>query len=154
MSRRLIYYAANATVLALLAGCGSTGGSAANQPRPPSPVNLTVYINNSRVSVSPATVGAGPVVFIVTNQTTQTQSLMITSALGGGSGSPLASTGPINPQATATVTVDFRDPGDYSVNTSSAGTSQAQQAVAPSIAPATLHVGSARANGSNELLQP
>jgi hypothetical protein len=155
MSTRFMYYAAAAGALgAALVGCGSSGGSFANKPRPASPVNLTVYINNSHVSVSPAAVGAGPVVFIVTNQARQTESLMISSALNGGGATPLASTGPINPQATATVTVDFRDPGDYTVNTSTGGQTQAQQAAPRSIQPATLHVGSARPNGSNELLQP
>jgi len=150
-----MYYATSVTALGLaLVGCGSTGGSFANQPRPATPVNLTVYINSERVSVSPASVGAGPVVFIVTNQTPKTESLQITSALNGGGGSALATTGPINPQATATVTVDFHSPGDYTVNTSSAGLTQAQQAVPSTIQPATLHVGTARPNGSNELLQP
>ena len=35
-----------------IAGCGSSGHFA-NHPSPPTPVNLTVYINNARVSVSP-----------------------------------------------------------------------------------------------------
>ena len=48
-------------------GCGG-GSTFANKPRPPTPINLTVYINNARVSISPASIGAGPVVFIVTNQ--------------------------------------------------------------------------------------
>ena len=49
-----------------VSGCGSSG-SFANKPRPATPVNLTVYINNARVSVSPGSVGAGQVVFIVAN---------------------------------------------------------------------------------------
>jgi hypothetical protein len=135
-----------------LAGCGASGGSYANKPRPPTPVNLTVYINDSRVSVSPSAVGAGPVVFIVTNQASKTQSLAISSS--GFQGSQVASTGPINPQATATVTVDFTNPGDYSVAASTGGQTQAQQANSSSIAPATIHVGTQRPNASNELLQP
>jgi len=43
-----------------VSGCGGTS-KGATTPRPPAPVNLTVYIDNSRVSVSPTTVGAGPV---------------------------------------------------------------------------------------------
>ena len=34
-------------------GCGSSE-KFANIPKPPPPINLTVYINDSRVSVSPA----------------------------------------------------------------------------------------------------
>ena len=43
-----------------VSACGSTS-QGATTPRPPAPVNLTVYIDNSRVSVSPTSVGAGPV---------------------------------------------------------------------------------------------
>ncbi|MBV9309676.1 MAG: hypothetical protein JOZ73_02530 [Solirubrobacterales bacterium] len=135
-----------------LAACGSTGGSFANKPRPPVPVNLSVYVNNSRVSVSPPTVGAGPVVFIVTNQADKTESISVTQ--GGLGTTTLASTGPINPQATAMVTVNFTDPGEYSLSPSSGGSTAAQQATPSNIQPATLHVGAARPNGSNQLLQP
>jgi len=145
-------YVASGAVVIALAGCGSTGGSFANKPRPATPVNLTVYINSARVSVSPASVGAGPVVFIVTNQASKTESLTISAAPAGSA--PLATTGPINPQATAEVTVDFQNPGDYTVNTSGGGTSQAAQSTPSAIAPATLHVGTPRPNGSNQLLQP
>lgn len=148
-----MYPAAGALAMMLaLEGCGSTGGSFANEPRPPTPINLTVYINKSRVSVSPNSVGAGPVVFIVTNQAAQTQSLTVTS--GGFESSSVASTGPINPQATATVTVDFKSPGNYSIATATGGQTQAAQANGPQIQPATLHVGTERPNASNQLLQP
>jgi hypothetical protein len=133
-----------------LAGCGSSS-KFANKPRPATPVDLTVYINNSRVSVSPASVGAGEVIFVVTNQADRAESLTIHQ---GGSGRQLATTGPIQPQATAQVTVDFRDPGEYQVASAAAGQSEAQQATAAKIAPATLHIGRARPNSSGTLLQP
>jgi hypothetical protein len=145
-------YVALGAVLIALVGCGSTGGSFANKPRPATPVNLTVYINSARVSVSPAAVGAGPVVFIVTNQDSKTESLTISPALAGSA--PLASTGPINPQATAEVTVDFQNPGDYTIDTSIGGSSQAARATPSTIQPATLHVGTPRPSASNQLLQP
>ena len=85
------------------AGCGSSK-TFANDPRPATPINLTVYINNARVSVSPQAVGAGPVVFIVTNQAARAESLAIQRKGGGGS---IANTGPINPQGTAQVTVNL-----------------------------------------------
>jgi hypothetical protein len=110
-----------------------------------------VYINNARVSVSPSAVGAGPVVFIVTNAATQTESLNI-QAPGGSQN--IATTGPINPQSTAEVTVDFHNPGLYTVAASKAGSTQAAQASSTPIQAAPLHIGKPRPNGSNELLQP
>src|SRR6476620_10639061 len=73
--RRTIVWIVGICALAL-AGCGGSG-SFANDPRPPSPVSLTVYIGNARVSLSPQSVGAGPVVFIVTNQADTSESLAI-----------------------------------------------------------------------------
>jgi hypothetical protein len=130
-----------------VAGCGSTTHFVGHN-RPPTPVDLTVYINDARVSVSPASVGAGPVIFYVTNQASRTESLMIQPR--SGSSQSLASTGPINPRSTAQVTVDFT-PGDYTVGTS------AQTDALPgsrSIASATLRIGKLRANANNTLLQP
>ncbi len=132
-----------------LAGCGSSS-TFANNPRPPTPVDLTVYINNARVSVSPSSVGAGPVIFIVTNQSTKTQTLSIQHSA---SGTGLASTGPINPQATTEVTVNF-NPGDYTVTTGPAGKTDAANATPSGIHPAALHIGKARQNADNVLLQP
>ena len=40
---------------AAASSCGG-GSTFANKPRPATPVNLTVYINNARVSVSPSSV--------------------------------------------------------------------------------------------------
>ena len=136
----------------VLAGCGGGGSHFANQPRPPSPVNLTVYINDQRVSVSPNKVGAGPVVFIVTNQANKAVSLSVLPA-GVSAAQPLANTGPISPQATAQVTVNFNSPGDFVV-TGSSGTTQASAALPSGIAPAVLHIGKPRPSASNQLLSP
>jgi hypothetical protein len=134
----------------VLAGCGSGGTTFANKPRPPSPINLSVYVNNARVSVSPVSVGAGPVVFVVTNAASQTESINVQ----GPGGENLATTGPINPQSTAQVTVDFRNPGMYSVATGPAGTTEAATTAPASIQPATIHIGAPRPSASNQLLQP
>jgi hypothetical protein len=131
-----------------LAGCGG-GASFANKPRPAVPVNLTVYINDQRVSVSPARVGAGPVQLIVTNQASRNEAMTV---VGSGSGT-LADTGPINPGATAQVTVDFRT-GDYLIATSRPIGSDAQRAAQAPIHPATLHIGPPRPSANNALLQP
>ena len=136
----------------LAAGCGSGGGHFANQPRPPSPINLTVYINDQRVSISPNKVGAGPIVFIVTNQASKAVSLSVLPA-GVSAAQPLADTGPISPQATAQVTVDFNSPGDFVV-TGISGTTQASEALPSGIAPALLHIGKQRPSASNQLLSP
>lgn len=133
-----------------LAGCGSAG-TFANKPRPATPVDLTVYINNSRVSLSPAQVGAGEVIFIVTNQADRAETLSVQPT---GGGKALANTGPIQPQATAEVTVDLHTPGEYQLVTATGGGSQAAQATAPRIQPAALHIGPARPNSSDVLLQP
>jgi hypothetical protein len=130
-------------------GCGG-GSTFANKPRPPTPIDLTVYVNNARVSISPTNVGAGPVIFIVTNQAAQNVSLSIQAAGGGES---LATTGPINPQATTQVQV-APGPGDYTIAVESGGTNLASQAAQTSITAATLHVGPPRPSSSNVLLQP
>jgi hypothetical protein len=138
------------TMLAtVVGGCGG-GGTFANKPRPPTPVNLTVYVDNSRVAVSPTSVGAGLVVFIVTNSADKTESVNIVNRDGAGIGT----TGPINPQATAQVTVDFRDPGEYVVSTGTSAATEAQQHQKIAIRPARIHIGSQRPSSSNQLLQP
>jgi hypothetical protein len=150
MRRRTIDTLALSAMLAISAlavsACGGTS-RAATTPRPPAPVNLTVYIDNTRVSVSPSSVGAGPVTFIITNQASQAESLQILPSASSG-GNPLADTGPINPQATAQVTVNFSSQGIYSVSADGGG------AGSGSIQAASIHVGPARRSSDNQLLQP
>jgi hypothetical protein len=133
-------------------GCSSSG-TFANKPSPPAPVNVTVYINDSKVSASPPKVGAGPVNFIVANHASKSEALTIIPA-GSAAGQPLADTGPINPQATAQVTVNFSSQGDYTVATSNGGSTEASATSSNSIQPATMHVGPPRAGGSTQLLNP
>jgi hypothetical protein len=134
-----------ASALAVSA-CGSTS-EGATTPRPPAPVNVTVYIDNARVSVSPPLVSAGPVTFIVTNQASQAESLAILPSRSA-AGQALATTAPINPQATAQVTVNFSSQGSYSVSTAGDAGSGA------SIQAASLEVSGARSSSDNQLLQP
>ena len=133
-------------------GCGG-GSTFANKPRPATPVNLTVYVNNSRVSISPASVGAGPVIFIVTNQASHAITLNVLPA-GASAAQPVADTGPINPQATSQVTVDLSTPGNYTLTTAANGSTDASLTGPPTIQAATLHIGQARPSSSNQLLQP
>lgn len=136
----------------VIAGCGG-GSKFENKPRPPVPVNLTVYINDARVSVSPTTIGAGPIVFIVTNQAKKAESVQIQSADAASGSTPAADTGPINPQATATVKVNLQQ-GDYTMATGSSGSTLAQQSAGSQIRPAHIHIGPPRPSAQNALLQP
>lgn len=135
-----------------LTACGSSG-KYANRPHPPVPINLTVSINDSRVSVSPSEVGAGPVVLLVTNQASKAESLSILPA-GSAAGQALASTGPINPQGTAQVVVDIKNSGDYTVTTGTGGSTDAALASPSSIQPARIHIGPPRPSAGNTLLTP
>ena len=132
----------------VLAACGSAGGTSASLPRPPDPVNMTVYVNDARVSVSPTKVGAGPITFIVTNQASHAESLAISKGR-----STLASTAPINPQGTTQVSVDFK-PGEYTIATGTRGRHEAQRSRQSSIRPASIHIGHERASSDGSVLQP
>jgi hypothetical protein len=136
----------------LLAGCGG-GTHFANLPRPPAPVNLTVYVNDQRVSVSPTAVGAGPVLFIITNQASNAESLAV-APVGGSLAQPLGDTGPISPQGTAQLSVNLRRPGVYTVAISPAGSTEAAAATPTGIQPALVDVGSPRPSSNNALQQP
>ncbi len=133
-------------------GCGGSGGHFANLPRPPSPVNVSVYINDQRVSVSPSAVGAGPVDFIVTNQASQSESMEILPA-GASAAQPVTTTGPISPQATAQIKVNLGK-GSYRVGTGPQGQTEAAQATHTGIQAATLKIGHERPSASNQLMSP
>lgn len=130
-----------------LAGCGGSSHFA-DKSRPATPINLSVYVNDRRVSVSPASVGAGPVVFLVTNSASQTESVTIRSADGGSAAA--ASTGPINPGTTAQVQADLNT-GSYTVSTSSSANGAPGARIIKS---AQLHIGKSRGNSNNAVLQP
>jgi hypothetical protein len=126
-------------VALLVAGCGSSARFA-NQPRPPTPVDLTVYINDHHVLLSPGSVGGGPLQILITNQASHTVSLTVLEPTGA----TLADTGPINPQSTSQVTVNASSRGTYTL-TAGNGTG---------IEAAMLKVGRERPNADNVLLSP
>src|ERR1700759_5831538 len=132
----------------VVSACGSAGGQSPSAARPANPVNLTVYVNDSRVSVSPTRVGAGPLTFIVTNQASHAESLPISRG-----GSTLASTAPINPQGTTQVSVNFRA-GRSTIATGPRGENDAQLSKQSSIRPASIHIGRERESSGGDLLQP
>jgi hypothetical protein len=130
-------------VVLTVAACGSSSADYKNDPRPPGPIVITGYISNQRVSVSPRSLGAGPISLIVTNQTGTAQRVTLESADPAGSGPGIKQvTAPISPRDTATLKVDVK-PGSYSVHVG-----------ADAIRAARLKVGAERKSAQNDLLQP
>jgi hypothetical protein len=135
-------YAGIATTLALMAGCGGDGDYA-NKPRPPAPINVTAAITNKKVSVSPQRFGAGPIVLIISNQSSSAQEVTFeTDELAGSKPGRTFSTTPINPRGTATLKVDVRQ-GDWKLGTRDNG-----------VQAAAVSVGKKRDSAQNDLLQP
>ena len=125
-----------------LAGCGASGDDYANKPRPASPVNVTAAIDDKEISISPKQVGAGPVVIIVSNQTTSEQTLTLqTEELGGTQPGIKQSTDPIAPRDTGTLKADMRK-GSYALS------------VRNGPSPASFEVGPPRKSAQDTLLEP
>lgn len=144
MTRRIRAGALTALCAAGLAlsGCGEEDFE--NEPRPPTPVQLTGVIKDDKVTVSPHELGAGPVVITVSNQTKAAHTLTLESADGG---TIREQVGPINPLDTATLQRTL-EPGEYTVSAGS------ETAVPREIKPATLTIGGERKSGSDDLLLP
>jgi hypothetical protein len=131
-----------AAALVTFAGCGGEDDYK-NDPRPPAPINVTAAITNSRVSVSPHRFGAGPIVLVISNQSSTAQEVTFeTDELGGSEPGRTFSTTPINPRGTATLKVDVRQ-GDWRLGTKDGG-----------IRAAAVSVGRTRNSAQNDLLQP
>jgi hypothetical protein len=126
---------------ALLTGCGGGEDDYANNPRPPAPINVTAAITDRGISVSPTKFGAGPVVFIIANQTDEATKVTLESDTSDGPGIK-QTTSPINPDGTATLKVDMKT-GDYEVRVDGGD-----------IDATALTVGAARKSAQDELLQP
>jgi hypothetical protein len=125
-----------------LAACGG-GSDYQNKPRPPSPINVTAAIDGSRIRVSPGTFGAGPVVFIISNQSGATQKVTFESdELGAAHGGIRSSTGTIGPRSTGQLKVDAPE-GSYTLSASGS-----------KITPANVEVSKRRRSAQNDLLLP
>lgn len=122
----------------VLSGCGSGGKPFADHPRPPSPITITGSISNSRVLISPAAFGAGPINLEVTNAATQSESLTVRKA----DGEAVAAVQSINPQTPGVVKFDIA-PGRYAVVASDRA-----------IKPAELRVGRERPSAPSSVLEP
>jgi hypothetical protein len=133
-------------VVVLAVGLVSCGADAdyANKPRPPAPISVTAAIDGTRVRVSPPSFGAGPVVFIVSNQSGAPQKLTFETDEVGGTknGGIKRSTGTIEERSTAQLKVDPRE-GTYKLSASGGN-----------VAPATVEVGAPRKSSQNDLLLP
>lgn len=137
--RSLAAMVAAAGALPALAGCGAEEKEQV-QARPPAPVVVSASIVAGRLSVSPTSVGAGPVTFVIANQTDRSRSVTLETA---GSGEGLRQeTGPISPQDTAQLQAEVPE-GSYRLS-----------ADGGSVTGATLRVGARRGTSENELLLP
>ena len=125
-----------------LSACGEDDFE--NEPRPPTPVQLSGVITEEKVTVSPSELGAGPVVITLSNQTEASHTVTLEST---GGGSIREQVGPINPLDTATIQRTL-EPGEYEVKAGS------ETAVKREIEPAKLDIGPERESGSDELLLP
>jgi hypothetical protein len=128
--------AAAVGAVVLLAACGS-GRHFADDPRPATPVDLTVYIDDSHVSISPAHVGAGPLILYVTNEASKSEVVSIQTS----DGATVARSGAINSGQANQMNTDLTTPGIYDI-------------VAGSTFPAKLKITRPRPNADNVLLQP
>jgi hypothetical protein len=132
-----------------LAGCGS-GTHFANTGRPASPVNVSVYVNDQRISVSPGSVTPGLVTITIANQSSNARAIQIAPPAGS---SAVTTTGPIRPQASDQVTVELPS-GDYTVGIAPNNSTQAAAATPTGGAAGSLTVKGHRPNSNSQLLQP
>jgi hypothetical protein len=137
--RRVIALLALGVLVSLAAGCG--GGDFKNKPRPPVPIELTGVIQSDKVTVSPNSFGAGPVLITISNQTPDAHTLTLEGE------TVKERVGPVNPQDTATIQKTLPE-GTYEVRAGST------VAVPKEIQPAVLKVGRARSDSNNRLLLP
>jgi hypothetical protein len=132
-----------ATALAAGLGACGAGDDYKNTPRPPVPINVTAAIDGDQVRVSKRSFGAGPVVFIISNQSEAAQSVTFeTDELGAATDGIRRSTGTIEPQSTGQLRVDARE-GSYTLSASSGG-----------VVPAVVEVSGQRPSAQDQLLLP
>jgi hypothetical protein len=128
--------------LVLLSGCGSDSDHA-NEPRPPTPINISAAITGSRMTVSPRTFGAGPVVVLIANETSRAHRVTVESdELGAKTPGIKQRTGPISPAGTATLAIDMAR-GRYTVSVDGRG-----------VEGTSLKVSRERPSSSDQLLTP
>lgn len=120
-------------VAAALAGCGSS--DFANNPRPPTPIEVSAKVDSKRVQVAPTRFGAGLVNFTVANLSGAPITFNVSGPTEG-------STTEIQPGAPDYLRINMKE-GTYQVTASKA-----------KIKPATITVGPERESSQNKLLEP
>ena len=130
----------SAALAVALGGCG--GEDFDREPRrPPVPIQLSGVITPTSVDVSPARLGAGPIVLVLANQTAQSHTVTLEG------GSVAERVGPINPGDTATLQAAL-EPGRYEVKAGS------ERAMPKEISPAELTISAQRRTAEDELELP
>jgi len=131
---RLASLGASALLVAVvLAGCGSK--DFANDPRPPTPIEVSAKVDSQRVQVAPNHFGAGLVNFTVANLSSSPITFQVTGPTSG-------STDQIQPNAPDYLRLSMKE-GTYHVKASK-----------NKIKPATITVGPERPSSQNNLLEP
>jgi hypothetical protein len=128
-----------AVVAALVVGCGEDDFK--NEARAPVRLALTGVIQDDKVTVSPAKVGAGPVEITISNQTKADHTVTLEGE------SIVERQGPVAPGDTLTIQKTLTQ-GSYEVKAGS------EKAVPKEIQPAVLRIGKERKNSNNDLLLP
>jgi hypothetical protein len=131
-----------ASTVLLATACGDTEPRT-NLPRPAAPVTLTAAVHDDVIQVSPAVTGAGPIVLLVSNQTSKPQKVTVeTDELGGMTGGNTASTPVIAAGSTGRLSIDARS-GRYAVHVQDR-----------TVRAARVTVGPPRKSSQNQLLLP
>ena len=127
-----------AALVIMATGCGE---DFKNKPRPPVSMELTGVIERDRVTVSPDTIGAGPISITISNQTGEAQTVTLAGNSVG------EKVGPVNPGDTATIQKTVAQ-GAYEVRAvgEAGGTA--------TIKPAVLTVGRSRTASNDRVLLP
>ena len=131
---RLASFGASALVLGVgLAGCGASDNP--NNPRPPTPIEISARVDSQRVEVAPNKFGAGLVNFTIANLSGSPVTFNVT-------GPTHASTTQIQPGSPDYLRMDMKE-GTYEVSASKG-----------KVKPATIRVGPPRKSSQNVLLEP
>lgn len=126
-----------AVTVIVVAGCGEK--DFANDPRPPSPIELTALINDKKVIVSPQPSGAGPVTITISNQSKDPAKLTLEES----NGEQFSSAEILPDGGVGTMRADLKE-GEYTASTGDQGTAQST----------SIKVGPERESAQNQLLLP